>query len=314
MKSTKTAALCMAILFAGLAPGGDALGKDGVIAATGVAKLVTQPDLLRLKIQLVAHAPTITDAMEGVSDLKTAAQAQLDMLAADPDSIEFTPPALTDAKSDQQRQMEMMVMQRMRGSGRKAGEKEDDEKVAVAITLTAEWPLKEKAPESRLVELYELKKKIEAADLGGIANRERTPEEEELMEEAAAMGYMGMGGDEAMTKPGVPSFMAVAKITDQQQLDLLTEAVSKARANAARLARAAGTGLGELESISATGIGFDPTDSGSYSRFYMYQMMANPSQDAAAADDEAVSVQPGPVTYHVTVNASYTLSVAGEEP
>ncbi len=279
-----------------------------VISSTGTAKLVKQPDLLRLKIQLVAHADTVEATAAQFADLKTAAQAQLAALGADAPSIAFTPPALTDAKTDQQRQMERMVAQRMRGGGRKT-ESESPSKVAMSTTLTAEWVLSADSPEKRLIEIHELQKRVTDADLGGLKDREISAEDEELMEEMGSVGYYSMD-DSGMTETGKPSFVVVGRISDQEHLDLLAESMAKARESAARLAKAAGASLGSLKSLSATSASMDPSDSSNYSRYYMYQMMAGATPDAMGATNEAVSVNPGAVTFNVMVTASFALGGA----
>lgn len=308
MLMTRVFIVCAMTFPAVLWPGADVLADGGVISSNGMAKLVKQPDLMRLKIQLVVRADGMPIALEQLADLKTAARAQLGVLGADQNSIEFTPPAVTDAKSDQQKQMEMMVMQRMRGGSKKAKDGSKTE-LAISTTLTAEWTLKADAPEERLVEMHEIQERIKGADLAGIADRVMTPEEEELMEEMGSIGYMGMGA-QGQTEPGQPSFVVVGRITEQEHLELLTESVAKARESAARLAKAAGSQLGELKSLSATSTSIDPSDPNGNARFYMYQMMSGSGPDGAANPGEAVSLRPGAVTYHIRVTASFSLADA----
>lgn len=276
-----------------------------VISCNGTAKLVKQPDVLRLRIQLVARADTMAETVQRFADLKTAARAQLGALGAEPDSIEFTLPALTDAKTDQQRQMEMMVAQRMRGSRRKP-DAEAKPKVAMSTALTAEWTLKANSPEDRLVEIHELQERITDADLGGVKDREMSPEEEEMMDEMGSMGYMSMD-ERGMTEPCKPSFVVVSRITDQEHMNLLTESMARARESAARLAKAVGASLGPLKSVSAVSAGMDPSDPSGYGRYYMYQMMAGNAPDPTDTTNEAVNSNPGAVTFHVAVTATFGL-------
>ena len=82
--------------------------------------------------------------------------------------------------------MEQMLRERIRSRGAKPGAASKPRSVSTA--LTAEWPVKSDNPEQLLLAVETLREQVNAADLAGTKASEKTsPEEQEEMEEAAAM-------------------------------------------------------------------------------------------------------------------------------
>jgi uncharacterized protein YggE len=280
------------------------------VQGMGTATLERMPELLRLHVQLSARGKSPAEALAALRDRRDAVKALLPTLGAAADSIRFDDPQVT--RGDQQQKMNEMLMQRMgrtkRGSS--PGEAPTLPTTATA-TLTADWPLKATDVEQLLAEAFAMQEKIKTADVAGAKETAQlSPEEEELQAEMQQM----MGGNQGPV-PGEPQFTFVLKVTPEEKAKLTAEAFQKAKAEAGRLATAAGAKLGKLTSLAGSTQGADASDS--YSSFggnpYAYQMMQQQAAlltgagGGAAAEGEAVGMNPAKVKLSVAVQAHFAL-------
>jgi hypothetical protein len=204
-----------------------------------------------------------------------------------------------------------MMAQRLRGGKRSAKKEETKPPVAVSTTLTAHWPLQSETGEELLLAATALQDKIKAADLAGAKETSQlTPEEQEALEEMESQGYNPYGDQEA--KPGEPMFLFVAAIAEADREKAEAEAFQKAKQHAARLAKAAGAGLGKLQSL--TGAGQTGVDESEYANPYGYNVAAYRMLQAMQAggqpesETEAIGATPAKVTYQVTITAGFELT------
>lgn len=315
MKTIASFAALVAALAAGV-PSASAqfggLAGPGTITGTGVSQIERIPEVMRMSVVVTAKGGTIEEALAALKDKTDAAKSQLSTLAADKESVEIEPPQIAVENADPRRQMEMMMAQRLRGGKRAAKKEETKQPVAVSSTLTAEWKLQAKTGEELLVAATSLQEKIKAADLAGAKETSQlTPEEQEALEEMEAQGYDPYGGQEA--KPGEPTFLFVASISETEREKAEAEAFQKAKQNAARLAKAAGAGLGKLQSLAgAAQPGADETDYASvYGGYNMaaYRMLqAMQGGGQPDSESEAIGMTPAKVTYRVTMTAGFELT------
>jgi uncharacterized protein YggE len=274
------------------------------VTSTGTAKIEQMPTIVRMHIQLSGKGKAVREALAGLKDRREAATVNLEALGARKESIKVGEPTIGAATDERSRQMEMMIRQRM--AGRQRGKKPEVKKpVTVTATMTAEWVLPSGSPEDLLVAAHELQEKIKAADLAGMKEAEKlSAEEEELAEEMSQVDTYG--GEEA-AKPGEPAFQYVVRITDDQHKKLVAEAFTKARDQAASLARAAGSQLGALQQLQS-----HETESMHETEIYSrmgYRYASSPYVPQANEDvREAVGDAPGKVTYQVMINASFGLA------
>jgi uncharacterized protein YggE len=286
--------------------------SGGVIAGTGTVTIERMPDGMRMNITLSAKGKDLKEALAAMKDRIEAAKTQVASLGADKASLKVESPKLTAEDSNmQRRQMEMMMMERMRGGpgGARKPKKEEKPPVNISSTLTASWPLKAKEPEELLIAATAIQEKIKAADLGGLKDVKLSPEEEEAMEEMEASGYSQYS--EEGPKPGEPSFHFYTAISDAEREKALAEAFVKAKERAARVAKAAGAELGKLASLNENEAGVDSDDYQGLSGAdrYAYQLMAQ-MQGQGRGDDSAVEgigMQPDKVKFRVSVHASFEL-------
>jgi uncharacterized protein YggE len=285
---------------------------NGTVTGSGVVEIKRQPDRLRLQVELLAKGSNLKEALALLKDRIEAARLQVGALGVIKKSVAFGNPKLSSTKTDQQKQMEQMLIQRLRQRGkRKPKKSKASSPVTVSAELTAEWKLTAKTIEELLIVSYELQEKIKAADLAGRKQAEKlSPEEQELLEEAAS-GFGYGSSDEA--KPGEPSFLFVSGISDDEREKSLAAAFQKAKSRAARLAKAAGSQLGELKSLSAQntpGAGLDDYSMyGGYSSpaYRAIQRAMTAAQLGTEDASEAIGAIPGTVTYTITVTASFDL-------
>ncbi len=283
--------------------------SEGAVAGTGTAVLKRPPELLRMHIELTAKGKDLKEALARLKECREAARLQLTTLGAAKDSVEFGELALVNEKTDRQRQMEMMVRERVRGGGGKKPGKPAPEPVVVSATLRADWPLKAADPEELMLTAHALQEKIKAADLAGLKEaKPLTPQEEELAEEMAVLGQMR---PDMMNEPkrGEPSFLFVARVPEAEYAKLLAEAFQQARTEAGRLAQAAGAALGPLRQLShAPQAASGPDYSYAYEAYgYGYPSRMRAAADAETRPNEAVGLQPGKVTLRLTITASFAL-------
>ena len=276
--------------------------KNGTIAGNGTAEIKRQPQFLRVQIDVLAKGKDIKEALGKLKERREVIKLQLGKLEAVTETVAFGEPALGSEKTNQQRQMEMMIGQRLRSLG-KTPAKNKQPSVAVSFTLKFDVPLKAASAEELLIAADQLQTKIKDADLAGLKEFEKlTPQEEEQAEEAK-MAEM-MGGQQEGPKTGEPSFFFISKVTDAEMAKALADAFQKAHQEADQLAKAAGAELGPLHHLETQNLGPAGDDegySGRYNPYYARMQMAT----AIAQQREAVGVRAGSVTYRIGVAAQF---------
>ena len=299
--------LMLTTLAAGSPP--DTQDSQASVSGTGVVLLERQPDILRVKVDVLAKAAKLEDALAQLKERREALNAQLSVLGASEASITFQSPRLTSGLSADQQQMQRMVMQKMRrGGGASALGETEPKAITVSSNLVAEWPLAATSPEQLLVTAHALQEKIKEADLGGKKALEAvTPEEEELLKEMEGMDYYQ--GPSEQPKPGEPTFVFARKLSDDERVKALAEAFAKAKSQAGKLATAAGAKLGSLRRIEAQA---SPTyqDPGElyrmsrtqYYRSFTPMMATEPDETGEATGAVATTVQ-----YRIVVSAQFSL-------
>jgi uncharacterized protein YggE len=305
---------CALLTILGTAPfvfgqGSDASQQPapGLVSATGEVSVVRAPNLMRLQLTMMAKGSVLKDAIAMIKERSAAARTQIAGFGAAKESIKIGPPRISEAQNNARQQMEMMMAMRMRQRGKKKM-KEVAMPVVVTSELTAEWPLSGQSADELLLFSRDLADKIKAADLSGAKQAQKLkPEEEELLEESESNASSRYNSGEE--KPGEAVFLFVSTISDEAQNKAIAEAFQKAKGEAARLAAAAGAGLGKLRALQRpTGVGIDGSDGSEYGAayvraMYMARMRGTPSKNPL----EAVGPQPDEVTHKVQVTASFEL-------
>ncbi|MDB5302811.1 MAG: hypothetical protein JWM97_360 [Phycisphaerales bacterium] len=284
-----------------------AAASDAAVTGNGRVVLKRQPQILRAQLVLTGEGKTIAEAAEKLKEAQAAAGKKLAELGASEKSVEFGATQVGTAGVDARQQMYAQRMVTMRG-GRGAKPAALPKTVTVSSTLKAEWSLKPGTPEELLINSYTLQEKIKGA---GLAKKDKeakqlTPEEQEALEEA-----QGMQGGEA-ADPSAPSFQYVNKVAEEDQAAALAEAFQKAKADAVRLAKAAGGDLGALRQVSSatsSPTGNPGDENQAYQRFMIRQMMgaSAPADSSDTSNSEATAPQPGPVELQIVVTASFGL-------
>jgi hypothetical protein len=267
-------------------------------------------------VAILGKGATLKDAMSSLKTRIDAAKTQVTALGAEKTSITVDSARIFEQQNDRQRQMEMMMAQRLRG-GKKNTKSKVAPPVMVSAMLTASWKLQAKDAEELLLTIHPLQEKIKSADLGGAKDAEKlTPEQEELLEEAEASGYnMYDQGNEP--KPGEPTFLFVSRVSEKDREQALGDAFKKAKANAALLAKSAEGALGRLKSIQDNSYGgYDQDD---YAMNYnynsaAYRMLQMARSQQARKDDglEAIGVEPAKVKYAVNVIATFEIAAEAD--
>ncbi|HEY8668284.1 MAG TPA: SIMPL domain-containing protein [Tepidisphaeraceae bacterium] len=273
---------------------------NGVVSGTGIASIERKPDVLRLSLDIAADGKDMKDALAKLRALQEAAKKKLGELGADAKSIDAGDVQTNGAASARQEQMARMM--RQRGGGRKPASA-PAAMVHLSSTIKAEWPLTGSGDEL-LVSSAELVRKVKAADLSG--KKTASPAEQEEAEEGEQQ-YMDETGQAAA---GEPVVMFIAKISPDEQAKATAEAFKKAKDECARLAKAAGVELNNLQTLSsrAMPMGMDQ-DYNQYARQYQqyaYRMMQQLGNgEEGVTPTEAVGMQPTKVSMTVTVTASF---------
>jgi len=302
-------------------------GDSGVVSGNGVVTISRQPETMRVTVAVQGKGATLKDALAAVKARTEAAKKQVVTLGADKDSIKIDTPKINTQQADQQqamvrRQMQRAMMQQM-NKAKKGGKKDKEpakpaEPVLVAAMFTAEWKLDSKTPEDLLIAVHGLQEKIKGADLAGMKEAEKlSPEQEEMLEEMEQQAEMMNSYGNETPKPGEPIFMFVSRIPEAEREKAIAEAFQKAKTQASKLAKAAGTELGALKSLSANSTSGNANAYNNYgynSRQWRAMQMAGIGQSEdeegeGANPTEALGAEPGPVKFHVTVMAAFDLSV-----
>jgi uncharacterized protein YggE len=306
-----SAATLILFMWYGTAFGQFDVGSSGgnTVSANGQVSIEKKPDVMRLKIQLLAKGSSLEDAIKLLAERKESAIAQLTVLGAEKSSIHVAGTKITSTKNPQQAQMEAMLSQRLQGRGRGKPVKKVDP-VVLGADLVADWKIAAETTEELLLLAHPLQNKIKEADVSGRNEASKlSAAEQELLEEMEESGYGGGYGGEGPA-PGEPTFLFVATISKQERLGAMAKAFKKAKAEAEEVAAAAGATLGKISSL-ATQSGAD-SDSDAYAYARMYPGMysgAGAGQGAAKADGstESVAAQAGTIKYSVTVMAAFEL-------
>jgi uncharacterized protein YggE len=293
-------------------------GEPPTVSGTGMAAIERAPETLRVEIDLLAKGKDLKDALSKLKQRRTAAEEQLAKLGADSESVRFGVPRVTASDSDPQKQMQVMIRQRItpRRGGRRPAEKPPiAPPVAVAMSLVAQWPLKSQrsggaeGADQLLLAAHDLEQKIKQADLAGRqAAEELSPEEAELAEEAEEDDEQVYYGGQPQPKPGEPRFVYVSSISEADRAQALATAFQRAKADAKRLATAADADLGDLRQLSGGNeSGADPETENEWAS-YAYQAFPRALRQPSAGQPlEAVGARPGMLKYHVSVSATFVI-------
>jgi len=279
--------------------------NEPLISSMGSAQVKKQADTLRMHLQVQATGNDTKEALAKLGEKKDAIRKQLAAIGADEKSIEFGAPQSGSATNDRQRQMEMMMRHRMAGKGQKKAE--EVKTVTVNASLKAEWPMKAGNPEQQFLAALDIQAKVKEAKLsdgGAKPAAELSAEEQEAAEEAEAE-MASMMGDESQAKPGEPVFFYVGRINDEERAKAIADAFKNAQGDARRLATAAGGTLGPVRQLSSN-TNMDMSEM-NYSNNYAMQRYMYSNMAQRQGGDEAISAQPGPVTFHTVVTASFQL-------
>jgi uncharacterized protein YggE len=282
-------------------------GKTGQVSGTGTVVIKRRPDVLRMQVQLAAHGKDVKEALAKMKMRRDAVRGKLVELGANKDSIEMGEPRAANDESSRQRQVQMMVRERMRQQGRRAPKTEDAKPVNLSIDLKAEWPLTGNDAEQVFLKSYEIQQKVTAELTKLRAAEDVSPEDEELAEEMA----QNMGFDDGQPKPGEPSFVYAARISNEEINTALSAAFAKAKEQAQQLSQIAGAKLGPLEQlVSHESLADVENHMGAYrNNPYLYQALLQQQNPHATNDGpkEAVGIDPAQVALSVSVVASFGL-------
>ncbi|HLJ12719.1 MAG TPA: SIMPL domain-containing protein [Planctomycetaceae bacterium] len=295
--------------------------EPGAVSATGVVSISRQPEKMRLQIALQGKGVTLKDALSIVRTRAESARKQLTALGAEKGSIKVENSKVSQKDANQNNmRMQMMMIQRMQQGGNAKPKNDVPELVIASALLTAEWKLDSKHGDEQLIAVNILQEKIKEADLGGAKDTETlSPEEKELLEESEDEANMYANlGNTGEAKPGEPVFLFVGRISDAERDKALAEAFTKAKTNAARLAKAAGAQLGNLKSLTSNSASGDWS---SYNRYGMnnsaaYQVLQAARQtqsedgDDNETNNEALGIDLDAIKINVTVTAAFDLQRA----
>jgi uncharacterized protein YggE len=283
---------------------------DGALAGSGMVVIERAPDVMRMQVQLLATAPTIKDALTALKKRQDSATAQVLALGAAKNSVKAEPAAIAEPSGDRNRQIQMMMRQRMQAGGaRRKTAAKTTEPVRLSTTFTADWPFKAASHDEQLAAAHDLQQKLRALDLSGAKEASTLSAEEQELAEEAETEFAVYGGEQG-EDPSKPRFVFLATINEADYDKALAEAFQKATAQAERLARAAGRQLGELRSVSTFDQAQSYDDSDYYNRYgsSAYNLLQRFRQKQTDTSElTAAGVAPGAVKLTVTVTASYKL-------
>ncbi|MBW3540913.1 MAG: hypothetical protein KY476_11635, partial [Planctomycetes bacterium] len=156
--------LAAALLTAGSAAA--QVDTPAIVSADGSATLTRPPQMMRMRVDVMSKAATLEEALAGLKQQTAKAKTQLVEFGADADSIRVEAPRVTSLKTEQQRQMEELMRQRLERAGRGQAKARASMPVIVAATLEAQWKLNSTEAEQILLQVHPLQEKIRAADIG----------------------------------------------------------------------------------------------------------------------------------------------------
>jgi uncharacterized protein YggE len=254
------------------------------LTSQGSADLKCQPQLLRLQVELLAKGKDLREALDRLGVRRELVVNQLLKLGVTRDSIRSGDPRLFTIRANTLQRfgfpppnesapppLAPLPVERLAPPpGGAPG-------VIVAQPLRSEWSLPEISPDALFVMTQELQERVRAADLPGKG--------------AFDMGGCGCGSVE-------PVFFFVRRVSQEERANILAQAYQTARQEAVLLARAAGMELGRLQSLSTdsalpqAGPEFDGP---------------GPRIDPTKTAGEAIGLEPGTVSYRVSVIATFAL-------
>lgn len=286
--------------------------QASTVSVTGSAFVERPCEVMRLQVDLLSRGPLLTEAMSQLKARAEKATAQLKDLGALPASIKLGTPKVMDIRTQQQRQMQQMVVEQLRSRGRRVAEREEKaQPVTVGQKLTAEWKLDSTDAEQLLVRVHDLKQKITDGDLSGFNElNTKSEEDEELAEELGEMAQM-YNYDDGQSRPGQPVFMFVARFSDDEKQKAMADAYQSAQKQATQLSKAAGRSLGTLVQITSHAAS-NPASSlyaGGFSNYdpFQYQIVQQAAMAAGENSDESISLEPDLVRWQVSVSASFAI-------
>jgi uncharacterized protein YggE len=288
-KDVKRAAMAavLAGMFAGAAP---AKADDPTVSSAGSAEVKVRATSLRVRGEVTATGKDLGAALEALAKRKAAVSQGLEALKPASGTLTIgdavVGSALAEDGSGESAYAQMMM------GRRQPKQPTTDVSVSALVKLSLDLPAGE--PDAVLVGAKQLEDKVKAVLKSDAAPAALTPEQKEQMEEMQAMMQAGGPSAEGIT------FQYVAPVGDDALRNATAEAITKARADAERLARAAGLELGPMKRLASS--------AESEMMSYMQRMSRMQMGKSMEADkNEAVGSAPGKLTLEVTVSTTYGL-------
>jgi len=277
------------------------LASQSMVSGAGVAVVKRQPELMRMRVELTATGKNLKEALANLKARREAATKVCSDLGAVADSVAFGSPRIVADMSQRQRMMNGFPSPRASGRGGKKAEVVPP--VNVSAWLTAEWPLKGSDAEELLLASQSLCDKLKSELGKSMPKAELSPEQEEIQEETV----QDMSGNGNGAKPGEPTFVFVAKVSNADYVKAAAKAFAMAKAHAQRLADAAGAPLGELRSVE--GNDRQAMAMMNYPRQYYNNgiLQEDDSPEPEASTDEATGANPAEARLTIAIGASFAL-------
>ena len=274
------------------------------ISASGSSNVKCLPETVQGVIALQVKGKTAEEAIEKMKAEQKTALEKLQKIGIEQEHVRFEDFGIDQFQESRQRQMEIMVMQRIRPNAAPPKPLLAAESIALKCMLIVELPLTGKTPVDILKESLSLKQKIKTADFAP-KKEAMTPEEEEQEEEMA--GMMHHYSDEPVSE-GEPQLIYIANLSDESLQKAYTEAFAQARKQGEMLATATNAKLGTLMEFSGD-VNRNRSMSYAYSSnqdHYMMQLMR--SQEFG--DDkpmQGISMSPDSIEFSITVHAVFVM-------
>jgi uncharacterized protein YggE len=263
----------------------------GVVTVTGQATIKAQPDLMRITIELSGQGKDIKEALSKLAEEREMAKTKLAVLGVAPESIQIDDPAIGGVPAGSNAQAMVIAMMQ----GNRQAPAAPANQVRVSSRLETRLPLKAASAQDKLVEAVELMDKAKT-----LLQRKLSPQEQEIADEMQSQ-------TPGQSRPGEPQFAFVHVITEVERDKATADAVAQAKQSAQRLAQAAGAKLGPVRQLSESATSGVSNPIEDYTAQYYSRILGMAGQSAAPAANEAVAMQPGPVTFVITVSIGYAL-------
>ena len=285
---------------------------SGTVTGSGVVLIKRQPEVVRIMVDLSVAGKTAQEAMAALKTRRQASEAKLIDLGATKESIVRGEPHVP-AVSDRQRQMEMMVRQRIRAGGKKPAKKTEEQPVTLTASLTAEFPLAAATPDDLLIAAQRSPRKF-GRPTSPASSKPRPPRPKTRKPRKRVQPWRTNMAS-PWPRPASLRFVYVCKISDADEKKALAEAFAKAKAHATERSRAAGAELGSLRSLSGNRSGNSLGEEYLYNgngmdqeMSYRYQIMQQRAM-LMSGDGlrEAIGPEPGTLVHAVGVMATFSL-------